>query len=611
MSQPRHPIKLYAISRKHNPANVTQIEETTFKLVRSDEPSPCITQQNAVRFVSWMFGWNFINIKDYPAISRSDVLGQIKDFIESNATSVIAGEEADNVMGEFVKEILNTFTNTVDSLSSTLLKLDEIPSIRLSIEMDMPPISVFELIKRLLYTDGVLEKITMRGNTEVEQLCMPRTSEDMLKQELEYFVHNNNEFRPYTKHLTTPYFVMYKMLKHDPNTPIEHVFAESMKRAHENTFHPNTRHKGVAILKAEIADYINSLEVAIQVPVGSGERDHHFEIIRKQLLRNMYDVYQLFLLYKNFDGLKTIDSLANLHLALDHIFNETGDLLLTSLQNPSIASSEYDKLITNPINTLMHNLQELHIQLCMYVQFKENKLGYPYGIVDIISANLFQIVLLLIAGIDQNTTTKLCIHMFGCVIVDLFFQRLITHIWDREPSICAYTNYIMSKYKPIQTKYKINKLSQLTRDNIKADSFQHELRQLIETEKLDASFFDFFLTFKFSPAERHAYNTESFARKIRSETMSAGDDTPLKPTIDINIQPHTFAKDLLFNLNAAIVNSQATLSVANSIYLYDRSIISAVFFSSGVEEFAKSFNGGSLYQNALSALLSDNRQDGN
>lgn len=592
MSQ-RHPIKLYAVSRKHNPTTVTQIEETTFKLVRSDEPSPFITQQNAVRFVSWMFGWNFINIKDYPAISRSDVLGQIKDFVESNATSVIAGEEADNAMGNFVKEVLNTFTNTVDSLSSTLLKLDELPSIRLSIEMNMPPISVFELIKRLLHTNGVLEKIIIAGNTEVEQLCMPRTSEDMLKQELEYFVHNNNEFRTYTKHLTSPYLVMYKMLKDNPNTPIEQVFAESMKRAHENTFHPNTNHKGVAILKAEIADYINSLEIAIQVPTGN-ERDHHFEIIRKQLLRNMYDVYQLFLLYKNFDGLKTIDSVANLHLALDHIFNETGNLLLTSLQNTSIASSEYDKRITNPMNTLMHNLQELHIQLCLYVQFKENKLGYPYGMVDLISANLFQIMLLMMAGIDQNTTTKLCIHMFGCVIVDLFFQRLMTHIWDREPPICAYTNYIMSKYKPIQAKYKINQLSQLKTDT-KAILFQNELKQLIATENLDNTFLDFLLTFKFSPADRHAFNTESFARKIRSE-------------MGTNIQPHTFGKDLLSNLNNAIVNSQAT---ANSIYLYDRSIISAVFFSSGVEEFAKSFNGGSLYQNALSALLSDNHQNGN
>jgi len=271
----QHPIKLYGISRKHNPHQITQIEETTFRITRTDEQSPSITQQNAVRFVSWMFGWNFINIKEYPAISRSDVLGQIKDFVENNATSVIAGEEADNTMGNFVKEILNTFTSTVDSLSSTLLKSDEIPTMRLSIEMHMPPISVFELIKKILHTDGLLEKINTPGNTEAEQMFIPRTSEDMLKQELEYFVHNN-KFRPYTQHLTGPYIVMYKMLNDNQNTPIEQVFVESMKRAHENTFHPKTHHRGVAILKAEIADYINSLEIAVRVPIGN-ERDHHFE----------------------------------------------------------------------------------------------------------------------------------------------------------------------------------------------------------------------------------------------------------------------------------------------------------------------------------------------
>jgi hypothetical protein len=589
MSQ-QYPIKLYVTSRKHNPDQIKQIEETEYKITRSDQQSPSITYQNALRFVSWMFGWNLIDIKDYPKISRSDVLGQIKDFIENNTTSIIAGEEADNTMGNFVKEILSTFTSTVDSLSNTLLNVDEMPNIRLPVEMPMPPISVFELIKRTI------------GCSDPIQMCIPRTSEDMLRRELEYFVHNNNQFKAYTHHLTGPYLVMYKMLNDNPNTPIEHVFNEAMKRAHENTFQSHTQHMGIAMLKAEIADYINSLEIAVQVPHGN-ERDQHFEIMRTQLLRNMYDVYQLFLIFKNFDAFKKIENVSNLHLALNDILSEAGNLLVAVLSNPAIASREYEQHVTRPMHTVLHNLQELHVQLCLYLRFQKSKFGYAYGMVDVISAQLFQIMLLMMAGVDQNTTTKLCIHVFGSVIVDLFFQRIMTHIWDRDPPIdSTYTNYVISKYRPIQAKYKINQLSQLSLDP-RANQFQDDLKQLIETEKFDNTFFDFLLTFNFSFTDRHAYNMQAFARKIKSEK-------------NININPQTFGMDLLSNLNSAILNSQCALykiddeRQTKSIYLYDRSIISAVFFSSGVQEFAKSFNGGEIYKNALTALLSDN-QHGN
>lgn len=601
------PIKLYGISRRHNPRDTTQIEEHTFKILRSDEQTPSISQQNAVRFISWMHGWNFIRIENYPEISRSDVLCQIKDYVENNTTSVVAGEEVDTTMGTFVKEILNMFTSTIDSLSTTFLSATENPSIRLAINMHMPPISIFELIQKILHTDGLTNKIFTPGNIEAEQLCIPRTSEDMLKRELEYFAHMK-EFRPYTNHLTGPYLVMYKILKDNPNAPLEQVFDEAMLKSHELTFTPNTNHKGISLLKAEIADYINSLEIAVQVPIGN-ERDHHFEIIRKQLVRHMYNVYQLFVLYKNFEQLKTIDNIQHLHATLDYIFTESGNLLMTILQNPAIAKSQYDKHITEPMNALFNNVQVLHLHLCDYLQFKVNNFGYPYSMVDIISGHLFQIMLLLMAGVDQNTTTKLCIHTFGSVIVDMFFQRLMINIWERNPPISVYTSNILAKFRPIQAKYKINQLSQLS-NNQNAKLFQDEIKKFIENEKLDNTFFDFLLTFKFSPSDRHTFNIQSFARKIKSEYPKT------------NIQPQTFGVDIREKIYKAIAKSQAALNhmdeqkkqsgitTTKSIYLYDRSIIAAVVSATGVEEFAKCFNGGSLYQNALSALLLDN-SDGN
>lgn len=598
----QHPISLYGVSRKHgNGHQITQIEETLFKISRSDEKPPSITSQNAIRFVSWMCGWNFIRIADYPVVSRSDVLGQIKDYVENNASSHVAGEEADTAMGTFVKGVLNTFAGTIDSLSNTLLKADEIPNIRLTLSMHMPPISVFDTIRKILES-GI-------DGEGVEQMLLPRTSDNMLRQELEYYVNNNHTFQPYKQHLTASYLMMHKLLKDNPNADIQHVFDECMKRSHERTFQPHTHHRGVSILKAEIADYINALEIAVQIPPGN-ERDHHLEVIRVQLLRNMYDTYQMFLLFKHYDDIKKIDNIQSLHMAIEHIFTKIGTLLLNILQRPATADSEYNKYVTKPMNELITNLDAIHLELCHYVQFKETKFGYAYGMVDIISAQLFQIILLMMSGVDNNTTTKLCIHTFSAVIVDMFFQRLMTHVWDKQPTPIAspYTNYVLSRYRPIQSRFnKINRLAELN-TNPDANLYQEAIKNLIEQEKWDNSFFDFLVAFNFSFADRHTYNLQSFARKIKSENNT-------------DILPHNFGWDLLDRLTSAITESQSIMNkmieqrggsqqMPKPIYLYDRSIISAVIFACGVEEFVKRFDHGTLYKSALSALLSDNKPDG-
>lgn len=584
-----HPIKLHGVSRRHYGHNLFQIEEKLFNIIRADHKPPSITQKDAVQFISWIHGWGFIRIKEYPHISRTDVLEQIKDYVENNANMFMADEATEQKLGSFIKELLQTLTDTIDSMSSTLLSIDENPDIRLPLQMHMPPLSVFELFKKIVQSGCDINNI--------EHLCIPQTSEKMLKDELEYFSYNKM-FRPYTQHLTGPYLVIYKLLTDNPNADLAYVYQEALKKSHEMTFLYN-QHKGLSILKAEVADYINSLEIAVMV-TAENDRIHHFEILRKQLLRHMNNSYQLFLFYQNFDKLKNITTYENLHLVLDDILKKPAKLLLNMLENQSIAETEYENHIVKPMATLFKNLEGIHVELCKYTQYKDSKLGYPYGMVDIISAHLFQIVLLMMSGVDQDTTSKLCFHAFGSVIVDFFYQRILT-VWKAEPPISPYTNYVLSKYKPIQ-KYKINTLSQLTSDpNVNA--FQSEIKALIEQEKWDNSFFDFLLTFNFNFNDRYVYNLESFARKLKAEHNA-------------NIQEKTFGKDILEKINEEIRKSQAALDNMhegrkhdpNAIYLYTKKVIFAVIFATGVNEFIKKFHNGSLYAEALVAL---SQTDGN
>lgn len=584
-----YPIKLYGVSRKHpNPNKMTLIEEKTFNIIRADKDHPFITQQNAIQYISWICGWGFIRIDEYPYISRTDVLEQIKDYVENHATLFMADETTEQKMGSFIKELLSTLANTIDSMSSTLLPIDESPNIRLPLQMHMPPLSVFELFKKIIQSEWKYE--------DIEHYCIPSTSEQMIKDELEFFAQNKT-LRPYTQHLTGSYLVIYKMLTDDPNADLQQVFYEAMKKSHEITFHKHT-HKGLSILKAEVADYINSLEIAVQVPA-SNDRKQHFEIIRRQLLRNMNYSYQLFLFYKHLEEFKRIENCEQLHIAINNILAEPAQLLLNMLENRGSAELEYHKYITTPMASMFANVEGLHVELCKYVQFKESKLGFPYGMVDIISAHLFQIVLLMMSNVDQETTSKLCFHAFGSVIVDFFYQRVMD-VWKADVPVSPYTNYILSKYKPLQ-KYKINSYAQLTTDP-NVNGFQNDIKTLIEHEKLDNSFFDFFLTFNFSFNDRYIYNLESFARKLKSEHNA-------------NIHEKTFGRDIIEKLNKEIITAQSAVDNMNegrkrdpnSIYLYTRKIIFAVIFATGVEEFIKTFKSGTLYNEALIALLSDNQ----
>lgn len=575
------PINLYGVSRYHR--QHLQIIESEFKVTRSEEQQPAISPQNAIRFVSWINGWNFVRIQGFPQVSRSDIINQIRFFIENNTTPTISDERVDEQMDSLVKSVLTTFAGTIDSLSNTLLNVDETPNITTELTMHIPPISIFETINILI------------NDPNVE--LMPMTTESMLRTELQYYMENNKTFRPYDKPITTPYLMMIRLLQNQPNADLNEVLNQAYKVSHEITFQPNTNNLGVAILKRQIADYLNALEIAIPLTDGQ-ERDHHFELIRRQLLMHMYDKYQLTLLFTHFEDLKKIHNEKELHIFIDHIFQSVGKLICTIQQNPSTLSSHYEKYVAKPLAELTKNLQLFHIELCSYTQFKENKFGYPYSMADIISAHLFQIMLLMMSNVDHNTLTKLCVHTFGIVLVDLFYQRLITHIWLRQPPVnSTYIEYVLNKFKPIQQKFNINSFNQL-QTNLKSNEYQIQIKNLVEEERWDNSFFDFLLTLNFSYADRHKYNLHAFAKKIytnKGETSLQQD----------------FCGDILNNLNSAINSCQMNKPYEqNNIYLYNTDIIGAVYNSKGVEHFLKTFNGGTVYQNVFSVLFKKNDSAG-
>lgn len=598
----RYPIDLYVVSRRHphlNENQIKEIEETSVQITQTDQPPPSITPQNVVRFISWMVGWDFIRNKDFPPISKQDVLNQIKDFVEKNTSKCIAGEDEEPSPTAFIRDILNTFTDTIDSLSSTLLKVEILPHVRPNFEFHIPPFTAFRIVQ-----NAIEAKII-----PTPELLLPHTSETILKEELEYYV-NNGHFRRYKQLLTDSQLMMYRLFQQTPNMDPHLVFEQSMNVSYERTFQANTSLFGVALLKAEIADFINSLEIAVQTSSGD-ERDHHFEAIRIHIIRNMYDSDQLYLILKEFEEIKKITTVEVLHSAIEQLFTPIGTLLSTMLNDPTTFQSNYEEFIIKPTQILIQNLNHIHTQLCVYTTFRNNDFGLPHSMVDIISAHMFQILLLMMAGIDESTTTKICIHIFGTVLVDMFYQRLIKEIWTRIPTNDGsvqykdrHIKYVMTRAAPISKKYNIVHLSQLSKMNPSpnAKPFQDAILALIKKEKWDNTFFDFLLTYNFSEEDRHTYNVQAFARKLAT------------PTTDKKTNVETFGRDIVQNITRAIIQSQSIHQQNQHhqryLYLYDRSIISAVLFSHGVEDLLKTFKGGTFYHTALSALLSTN-SDGN
>lgn len=559
-----HPIKLYVTSRRHQP-KTTEIKQHEIEVGPAT-----INDENVIRFISWIYGWNFINVEGFPQISKSDVLSEIQSFIEENGSASLVGETVDTHLQEFVKSLLSSFSSAIESCTSFMTKPEENPTLPNHFVMSMPPTTLFEIYDKMSITTDYRSFI-------------PQTSHNLLTQELEYYQTTKN-FRNYTGILTGAYLKMRRMLVEEPNADLNYIFKESMEHGYEMNFNSNNNNKYLVILKANIADYIDAMENAIKFKYG-------FQIIQKNLLHNFPKNYLYYLLLQNIKSLELATTTEVLHQVIDNILEKSANFLSCLYEgDDSMRDDLKNTHVIQPLSNMVDTLDVIHRGLIKYNKLEMSHLGCPYGMVDLTSATLFQIILYLMCnGIDSSKTIALCIHSFGSILVDLFYQRIITNVWHKDNPTDIHIKNVISKYNVVYRKYNINSLNELMTQ--KGRQYNIEIQELCK--EFGEEYYDFLLTFRFGIEERHRYNMEAFARKINSQ-LAADESKTL-----LNVS--TFGSDILTRLNEVILKHQSN----DSVCLYGREIIEAVISSNGIKEFLKTYQNGTLYSYVLPAFTSD------
>jgi hypothetical protein len=577
-------IKLYGISRKHLWGGGSAdhfIEETPFKITHkfTTDDQFTISHESALRYLSWISGWNFANFGNLPKFTKSDIMEQIQTHIRQNSTSFIESEESDQSMKKMIEDVLTYFTHTIESMSSSFLSAEALPSYIPTddITLFVPPISTFNLARRMQ---------EMNNTRDAIDIIIPKKSDEMIESQLKHYV-QFNELPAYKDILTLSYITLYRGIRE--GLPIEQIINDSKAAAYENRFEWNTDNECVAILKAEIADLIDALEIAVRADPRT--RVEHFKIIEKKLQQEVFGSHQIYLIYQNFEKIKHIQIIPQLHMFLNELFIEDAALLEHLIKHPAVFDSEYVRHVLDPMSIVYKNIQLVHNSLNAYTQFKPNNLGtpYPYGSAELLAAYLFQLMLFMMTDMSSEMIQTMCVHIFGSVVIDIIYQRILTNVWKRIPPVDNYTKGIISQYNEIFKQYKISSMAQL-RTSPNSNQYQKEISNLIQTANLDGSFGDFLITYNFSFHERYEYNLYSFAKRIKDQY----------PNISIN--ENTFGKDMYKNMNDAIKASQNAHGPNNTVYLYDKTVMLTVFNAEGVDQIIKQYKGGELYKSALEAL---------
>lgn len=573
MSQP---IKLQGTSRRHNPKNYN-IELATFSIKGKDLSELSISNRDAYKFLSWLCGWNYIGIKNFPKITRSDVLSEVQSFIDTNACAILEGESSDPNMTNLIKEMLKTFASTLHSLEDLKLDQNVNPKNERILDVMIPCESLFKLAKLRAY-------------------ARPSTDE-MLTRELNYFKQHHHFNSKYSGLITKSYYKMRYLGEKESEVNgdcwLKQIFEDAKIDAYENRKDMYTADEYIAHLKADILDYIDAFELAIET-----RDDAKFNIIRFNLFKNMPDNYLLYLCLLHFETLKSASCINNFHELLNGIFTEPAIFLEVLMNNTEEELyANYENFVTKPYQLMGEYVNKIHIQLVKYLNLtppeikiddqgnthvKENDLGVAYGMVDLISGHLLQILLYLMSGISGEYASRLCIHTLGCIVVDLFYQRIVTEVWDNPNTTDIHIRNVIWELNQIQIKHKVYTKSALTM------AFQQDIKRLAEQH--GNGYYSFLLTLRFPFKERLDYNLQEFARKINAERTSHE-----------KINEATFGNNILSLLHE--VTQPASMN--ENMCLYSKKILQAVFNANGFSEFMKAYNNGTVYAEALKCLVSD------
>lgn len=533
-------IKLYAISRKHTDTIKSDgtstyndiIQDYAFPISRQFETEHAytISLPNALKILSWLDGWNFIRFENMPQFSKANIIDQIRSLIQESAVKGNENMSDDQQLREITQKMVQYFATTLESMASSIL--DE------------------KSLHNVIPTNG--------------ELYVPPTSIFKLLTDIHTLQIPHDQIQTWLLNGETP-----------------HELLES-------------GNVGVNILKAQIFKEIKLLERAI---VSENEaRDELFKQIQNEIGKSVFDVHQLYMIYMKLDDIKQIKCVAELHQYLNKMFLNCGNLLGHILSNPNVAYQEFEKFVAKPAETIYNNLQELHKVLNKYLMYTPNALGrqYPYGNSEVIAGYLFQIMLFLMTDMDKDRAQTMCIHIFGCIFIDIIFNRVHSCVWSVKPPRDMYIKSILEKYNEIYKKYRINSLHVL-RTSPQSMQYQQEIQKLITDNAWDPSYFDFLLSFNFSSNELFKYNIQSFAKRIREQHP------------EWNIDENNFCCDIREKLLECVGELQKRHGDNDTVFLYDKTVMFAVFKSHGVQEIVKQYNGGELYYAVLSGLSGDGK----